>query len=68
MSLELWWGFVIATVVVTLVPGPSMLMVIGHALSRGSTMALASVTGVVCADAVLLSLSLIHISEPTRPC
>jgi len=31
MTIGLWLGFVGATFVISLVPGPSMLLVIGHA-------------------------------------
>lgn len=57
MTLDLWLAFVAATVIVTLLPGPSMLLVMGHALAAGPRRALQTVTGVVLADAILLTLS-----------
>ena len=35
MSLELWLAFVAATLVFLLIPGPTLLLVIGYALSYG---------------------------------
>lgn len=58
MTLEVWVAFVFASVVVTLLPGPSMLLVIGHAMRKGPRNSLATVAGIVVADACLLCLAL----------
>jgi len=61
MNLEIWIAFVFATIVVTLLPGPSMLIVIGHAIATGPKKALATVSGAVLADAILLCFSLVGV-------
>lgn len=45
MSLDSWLTFVIAYAVISLIPGPSVLMVIGQALSRGKRAAIACILG-----------------------
>jgi len=61
MSLEVWIAFVWASVLITLLPGPSMLLVISDAMTGGFRRALVTASGVVCADAVLLILSLLGV-------
>ncbi|PWG63529.1 LysE family translocator [Spiribacter halobius] len=56
--MDVWLAFVMASVVVTLLPGPSMLLVIAKALAEGPARSLATVTGVVVADACLMLLAL----------
>lgn len=61
MPLDLRFAFVTASVLVTLVPGPSMLLVLGDALEQGSRPALVTALGVVAGDAILLVLSLLGV-------
>lgn len=56
--MDVWLAFVMASVVVTLLPGPSMLLVIAKALAEGPARSLATVMGVVVADACLMLLAL----------
>lgn len=58
MSLDLWLAFSAAAFIVLIVPGPTILLVTGHALSHGRGAALGSVIGVVAGDALAVSLSL----------
>ncbi len=58
MSIELWLAFVAANAVITLVPGPCVLLLIGQSLSRGVTAAFSSILGVLLADIFLMLLSL----------
>jgi len=58
VTIDVWIAFVFASIVITLLPGPSMLLVIGHAMSNGPRKSLATVAGVVFADACLLCLAL----------
>ncbi|MEH6631765.1 MAG: LysE family translocator [Halopseudomonas aestusnigri] len=58
MSFELWLAFVVACTVVTLVPGPCVLLLIGQALSRGITAAFSSIAGILLGDIFLMLLSL----------
>ncbi|WP_419905204.1 LysE family translocator [Kiloniella sp.] len=58
MSIELWLAFVVACTVVTLAPGPCVLLLIGQALSRGVTAAFSSIVGILLGDIFLMLLSL----------
>lgn len=59
MGLETWLAFALASTIVLLIPGPTILLVISYTLSHGRRAALASVTGVALGDLVAISLSLI---------
>ncbi|NRD74223.1 LysE family translocator [Shewanella sp. VB17] len=52
------FSFIAATVLITLIPGPSMLMVILRALQQNFAQAAAATLGVVTADAILLSITM----------
>ena len=58
MSIEMWLTFVVACTVITLVPGPCVLLLISQALSRGVSAAFASIGGVLVGDVFLMLLSL----------
>ena len=58
MAFDLWLAFVASYVVLTLIPGPSVLMVIGQALTHGRATALRCVMGDVAGGVVLIALSL----------
>jgi threonine/homoserine/homoserine lactone efflux protein len=58
MSFDLWLAFVAATCVLLLIPGPTMLLVLSYALSKGRSVALASAAGVATGDFIAMSLSL----------
>ncbi len=53
MNVHLWLAFVAATVIVTLLPGPSMLLVMSHALAAGPRQA-----GITLIGAGLLTAAL----------
>jgi threonine/homoserine/homoserine lactone efflux protein len=59
MTLETWLSFALASAVVLMIPGPTILLVISYTLSHGRRAALASVAGVAIGDLVAVSLSLI---------
>ncbi len=59
MTLQLWIAFVLASGVVLLIPGPTVLMVIGYALSDGRRSAFSVLAGVALGDFVAMSLSVI---------
>jgi len=61
MAFDLWVTFVVASVLVTLLPGPSMLLVVADAMRGGTRAGLVTALGVVTADAVLLVLSLLGV-------
>ena len=59
MSLELYLSFVLATMVVLTIPGPTVILVVSYALAHGWRAALASVAGVGLGDLTSVTLSLI---------
>lgn len=56
-SLQLLPGFAAAALAVILIPGPTVLLVTGHALSAGLRNALFSILGVCLGDIVAMSLT-----------
>lgn len=61
MQIELWFGFVAACAVLTLVPGPCVLLVIGQSLSKGAASAFSSIIGILIGDLLLMALSLMGV-------
>ncbi len=59
MLSELYLGYVLATIAVLVVPGPTIVLVISYALAHGRRSALACVVGVGLGDATGVTLSLI---------
>jgi homoserine/homoserine lactone efflux protein len=58
LDIELWLTFVIANSVISIIPGPSVLLVTGLALSRGTKAAFMCILGELLGGAVLVALSL----------
>lgn len=58
MPLDLWLTFVAASIALLLIPGPTVLLVLSYALSKGRSVALASAAGVALGDFTAMSLSL----------
>ena len=58
MSLEVWLAFVAASAALLLIPGPTVLLVVSHALSHGRRVALSTAAGVAVGDAVAMTTSL----------
>lgn len=59
MSFDLWLAFVAASIVLLIIPGPTILLVLSYALSQGRTVALATVAGVALGDLIAMSASLL---------
>jgi homoserine/homoserine lactone efflux protein len=59
ISVQLWLAFAAAATVLILIPGPTTLMVTGHAMSSGPRVALASLIGVACGDIVAMAGSML---------
>lgn len=59
MPLDLWLTFVAASAVLLLIPGPTILLVLSYALSKGRSVALATVAGVALGDLVAMTASLV---------
>ncbi|MCL6285317.1 LysE family translocator [Ruegeria sp. 2012CJ41-6] len=58
MSPELWLAFVAASTALLLIPGPTVLLVLSYALSKGRSVAVASASGVALGDLIAMSASL----------
>lgn len=58
MELHIWFAFVAASTVLVLIPGPTVLMVIGDALANSRRQGWSTVLGVGLGDAVAMGLSL----------
>jgi len=58
MALDIWCAFTAATLLVLIVPGPTILLVMSYALSRGPKVALRMVAGVALGDFIAMTISL----------
>ncbi|WP_374832812.1 LysE family translocator [Paenochrobactrum pullorum] len=58
MNYHLWFGFIAASIVVGIVPGPGVLSIVGYAISSGTRTALASVAGMAVGNLFAMTLSL----------
>ncbi len=58
MPFDLWLTFVAASTALLLLPGPTVLLVLSYALSKGRPVALASAAGVALGDLVAMTVSL----------
>lgn len=61
MDWTLWAGFVLASLIVGLLPGPGVTSIVGYALSAGLGTALASVFGATLGNATAMTLSLLGV-------
>jgi threonine/homoserine/homoserine lactone efflux protein len=59
MELHLWLAFTAATVVLLVIPGPTILLVVSYALGRGMRAALPMAAGVALGDFTAMTLSLL---------
>lgn len=57
LNFETWLAFTTACIVLTLIPGPSVLLVIGQSLTRGKAAAMMCILGDVIGSIVLMGLS-----------
>lgn len=58
MDLETWTAFAVASVALLLIPGPTILLVVGQSLGAGRRNALPLVAGVALGDLTAMTLSL----------
>ena len=58
MDLGTWLAFVAASLALLVIPGPTVLLAISYALSRGRRVALATVAGVTLGDIIAMTASL----------
>jgi threonine/homoserine/homoserine lactone efflux protein len=61
MDWALWAGFVVASLIVGLLPGPGVTSIVGYALTAGRQTALGSVFGATFGNAVAMTLSLVGV-------
>lgn len=59
MPLDLWLAFVAASAALLLIPGPTVLLVLSYALSKGRSVAVASAAGVALGDLIAMTASLL---------
>lgn len=59
MDLSLWLTFVTATVLLLIIPGPTIVLVLTYALTQGRRVALASAGGVALGDFIAMTASLV---------
>ncbi|HEX2580744.1 MAG TPA: LysE family translocator [Dongiaceae bacterium] len=58
MTIETWLAFAFASILLCLIPGPTVLMVVSYGLGQGRRAALATVLGVFCGDFVAMTASM----------
>lgn len=58
MPFDLWLTFTFATIALLLIPGPTVLLVLSYALSKGRSVAVASAAGVALGDLIAMTASL----------
>lgn len=59
MTLELWIAFTLASMVLLVIPGPTFMVVISYALSKGRSSARATVPGVALGDFTAMTISVL---------
>lgn len=58
MTLELYFAYIVATLIVLAIPGPTIMLVVSYALTHGRKSAFATVMGVGLGDATAAAASL----------
>ena len=61
MSFDVWLAFLVATSILTLIPGPCVLLVVSLAITKGMNSALICILGDIVGGVVLMVLSLIGV-------
>jgi homoserine/homoserine lactone efflux protein len=61
MSIDLWLAFLAATIVLLIIPGPTILLVVSYALGQGWHSALPISIGVALGDFTAMTLSLLGV-------
>jgi threonine/homoserine/homoserine lactone efflux protein len=59
VNLQVWAAFVLAAAIVLVIPGPTILLVISHAISHGRKAVIPLVAGVTLGDFAAMTLSLL---------
>jgi threonine/homoserine/homoserine lactone efflux protein len=58
MTLAAWFAFAVASTILLLIPGPTVLLVVSYALTQGRKVAVAMAAGVALGDFTAMTLSL----------
>lgn len=61
MSVEIWGAFTLASIVLLVIPGPTVLLVVSYALGQGLRVAMPMAIGVALGDFTAMTLSLIGV-------
>lgn len=59
MAFDLWLAFAAASLALLLIPGPTVLLVLSYALTRGRSVAVATAAGVALGDLIAMTASLV---------
>ena len=59
MTLEMWFAFAVAASIILVIPGPTILLVIGQAVAHGRRSVFPLATGVLLGDFTAMTLSLL---------
>jgi threonine/homoserine/homoserine lactone efflux protein len=59
MSFDLWLTFVATCIALLLIPGPTVMIILSYALSKGRTVAVATAAGVALGDLIAMTASLL---------
>lgn len=62
MSIEVWLTFIFTATVILVIPGPTIIFVVGQSLNHGRKASLPLALGVISGDAMCIALSLIGLS------
>lgn len=62
MNIELWLAFVVTATVILIMPGPTIIYVVGQSLAHGKKASVPLSIGVISGDALCISLSLMGVS------
>ena len=63
MNLELFVAFVVATAIMILIPGPSVMLTVAHTMSFGMRRTMVTLVGIVCGIATQLAIALIGMTS-----
>ena len=59
MSLEIWLTYIIAAVIILVIPGPTIILVVSQAIAHGRRAVIPLAAGVTCGDATAMVCSLL---------
>ena len=66
MAFETWLGFVLASTILLIIPGPTILLVVSYALGQGMRATMPMAVGVALGDFTAMSLSMLGLGVLLR--